>query len=147
MKGGYNCVMHTVLLRSIIWSAVYVWRSKHGRPGISATCHHVLRCHTYLHLPWVLVDCCHNTPGSNVFYQAISIPLYAVSLVNDWYRPDGVLSGLTRVGYRCKNNIVTVFPLAPVSILTCIDPVHRLSAAIFSIMKVSVCCMTTTSST
>ena len=79
-------------------SAVDVGRPKISGPGLSSTYHHILVCHSCLHLPWLIVDGCHTTSMSSVPYWLICIPLYAVTVVDIWCRPDGILSDLTLGG-------------------------------------------------
>ena len=102
-KGGWTCVVHTAQFRSMVWSVVDAGRPRTVGPGVSATYHHVLMHHACLHLIWLLLDGCHTTSESNVSYWVILVPLYAVSLGDDWFRPDGVQSDLTCVEYRCWN--------------------------------------------
>ena len=135
LRGVQTFVMYTTQLMSIMLNAADVGKPRIVVLGVSATCHYVLICHACLHLHLLLIDGCHTTSVFSVPYKIIFIPFYVVSLDDNWHRPNAVPSGLTWVGYRCQNTHSGIMLQPdPVSILTCVDPMHWLSASIYNIV-------------
>ena len=99
-------VLSTVEINEM--SAVNVGRLRLAGPGVSLMYNHILICHTHSNFSQFPAAGCHTTSVSSVPYWVIQLMLYAVSLVNDWHRLDGILSSPTLLGYGAEVYIVAL---------------------------------------